>query len=168
MYSPYPVSGMSPYSSYGGGFGGYGGGYNSMMGENMWQGFLGRTAETLGRFNNLLSMTGMLVDQVSTHGKLLYTKGTELHSWYQNVRSLTDKHSEWLERLGFQIESSWKTSEDEEVRRRRMLIRRTRTALILAFVVALFYFARRKRASSRRTHWESIYRGHPHQPQSYS
>ena len=157
MYSPYSYSSMTPYGGYGGGYGGYGYGYNSMMGEHMWQGFLGRTAETLGRFNNLLSMTGMLVDHISNHGKLLYTKGVELHSWYESVKSLSEKHSEWLERLGFQIESSWKSQEDEEVRRRRMLIRRTRTIIILAFVVALFYYARRRKASSRRAQWEAIY-----------
>lgn len=129
------------------------------MGDNMWQGFLGQTAETLGRFNNLLSMTGMLVDHISNHTKLIYSKGGELHSWYNNVKSFSEKHSVWMERLGFQIESSWASNEEEDVRKRRMLIRRTRTFIILAFIVAVLYFARKRRKAAQHTNWESIYRG---------
>ena len=167
-YSGLPGSTYSSYSSYPsyggmGGFGspygyGYGGG---LGGDHLWQGFLGQTAESLGRFNNLLSMTGMLVEHISNHGKLLYGKGLELHKWYNEMRALSEKHSEWMERLGFQIESGWATNEDEEVRKRRMLIRRTRTFLILGFVITLFYYAVKKRRSNRAKRWETIYQGTP-------
>ncbi len=144
---------------------GFNGGY---MGDNLWQGFLGQTAESLGRFNNLLSMTGMLVDHISNHSKLLYSKGIELHNWYKSVKSLSEKHSEWMERLGFQVESSWASNEDEEIRKRRMLIRRTRTFLVLAFVFAVLYFARRKRKMAPQSNWDAIYRRPPHIAQRYS
>jgi hypothetical protein len=155
-YSPY--TGMGGYGGMGGGFGGYGYGYNSMMGEHMWQGFLGQTAETLGRLNNLLSMTGMLVDHISNHGKLLYSKGIELQTWYENMKNWSEKHSEWMEKLGLQIESSWKTQEDEHTRRRRMLVRRARTIIIVAFLVVSFILYRRRQKVSRQQKWESIYR----------
>jgi hypothetical protein len=173
-------SSFSPHGSYPSyqGYGGYGTpygcGYNSgVMGDNLWQGFLGQTAETLGRFNNLLSMTRMLVDHISNHGKLLYSKGVELHNWYHSMKNLSEKHSEWLERLGFQIESSWATNEEEEVRRRRMLIRRARTFIILAFVVTVFYLFRKSRRTAQSSKWESIYRGQsfgpmPNSPRMYS
>ena len=154
-YSPYPsYSGYSGYGSYGSP---YGYGHGSMMGDNMWQGFLGQTAESLGKLNNLLSMTGMLVDHMSNHGKLLYTKGMEMHNWYQSVRSWTERHSEWMERLGLQIESSWRTSEDEEVRRRRMLVRRARSLILVGIVVVAFFLMRGRSKRSRQKHWESIY-----------
>jgi hypothetical protein len=168
-------SSYNPYGSYSpyGGMGGYGNpygmGYNgSLTGDHLWQGFLGQTAETLGRFNNLLSMTGMLVDHISNHSKLLYSKGVELHNWYKSVKSFSEKHSEWMERLGFQVESSWASNEDEEVRKRRMLIRRTRTFIILAFVVAFFYIARRKKKSAQQSKWDTIYRRSPRTGQRYS
>lgn len=164
-----PYGSYSPYQSYGGFGSPYGYGYNNgPMGNNLWQGFLGETAETLGRFNNLLSMTGMLVDHISNHGKLLYSKGVELHSWYRSMKNFTEKHSEWLERLGFQIESGWACNEEEEVRRRRMHIRRARTLIILAFVVFVFYLSRRRRRLAQSSKWESIYRGHSHSPRMYS
>ena len=116
-----------------------------MGGEHLWQGFLGQTAESLGRLNNLLSMTGMLVDHMSNHGKLLYSKGVEFHTWYQGAKNWSENHSEWMEKLGLQIESSWRTQEDEHVRRRRMLVRRTRSILFLAFVVAVFFLMRKRK-----------------------
>ena len=157
-YSPY--GSYSPYQSYGGFGSPYGYGFNNgMMGDHLWQGFLGQTAETLGRFNNLLQMTGMLVDHISNHGKLIYSKGVELHNWYHSMKNLSEKHSEWLERLGFQVESSWASHEEEEVRRRRMHIRRARTFIILAFVVTVFYLFRRRRRAAQASKWESIFRG---------
>jgi hypothetical protein len=161
MGSAYP--GYSSYSSLPG-LGGYGNaygyGYNSMFpGDNLWQGFLGQTAETLGRFNNLLSMTGMLVEHISNHGKLLYNKGSELHTWYQNLRHIGTKHSEWLERLGFHLESGWNTSEHEDVRRRRMMVRRTRTFLILAFIIIILLSTRAKQKRKRFQGWDSVYQG---------
>lgn len=165
-YSAFSTAAAYPsYSSYSSfpGLGGYGNsygyGYNSMFpGDNLWQGFLGQTAETLGRFNNLLSMTGMLVEHISNHGKLLYNKGSELHAWYQNLRSFGSKHSEWLERLGFQIETGWNTSEKEDVRRRRMMVRRTRTFLILAFIIIIFLSTRTKQKRREVNSLDSVYR----------
>jgi len=155
-YSPY--SNMGGYGGYGGGFGGYG--YNSIMGDHMWQGFLGQTAESLGRLNNLLSMTGMLVDHISNHGKLIFSKGVELQNWYESAKNWGQKHTEWMEKLGLQIESSWKTPhDDEQTRRRRMLIRRTRTLIIFAFFVVSFLIFRRRRRVSRDQKWENIYHG---------
>ena len=151
------LSSMSPFGGYGGMYGGYGYGYNSMPGDHLWQGFLGHTAESLGRLNNLLSMTGMLVEHISNHGKLLYSKGLELNGWYHNLRSFTEGHSEWMENLGLQIESSWKTNEDEAIRRRRMLVRRVRTIIIVAFVAFVVYFAKKKKRYSRQAKWDSIY-----------
>ena len=160
-YSSYPN--YSGYSGYGGFSSPFGYGYGSMMGDTMWQGFLGQTAESLGRLNNLLSMTGMLVDHMSNHGKLLYSKGVEMHSWYNSLKSWTEKHSEWMERLGLQVESSWRTSEDEETRRRRMMIRRARSLLLLGFAVVILYLMRRRRKQTRRERWESIFHsGGPH------
>lgn len=158
-YSPYS-SGM-PFSGYGGGmspYGGYGG-YNPMMGggDHMWQGFIGQTAEGLGRLNNLLSMTGMLVDHMSNHGKLLYSKGLEFHSMFEAIKTWSRDHSAWMEKLGLQIESSWQTNEDEEIRKRRMMVRRVRTMIIVGFFFTLFYYFRRSRRISRIKQWESIY-----------
>ena len=126
-------------------------------GEQMWQGFIGQTAEGLGRLNNLLSMTGMLFDHLTNHGKLLYSKGVEVHGWWEAIATWGNRHSEWMENLGLQIETSWKTNEEEEVRRRRMLVRRVRTLIILAVLVAMFYFTRNRRRVSKLQRWESIY-----------
>lgn len=164
MQQPYPQYGnQNLYSGYGGGMSsfGYGGGYNPMMGgEQMWQGMIGQTAEGLGRLNNLLSMTGMLFEHISNHGKLLYSKGVEFHSFVEAVRNWGQSHSVWMENLGLQIESSWHTNEDEETRRRRMLVRRVRTMIIVAFFLSVFYFLRRKQRISKLQQWESIYH-HP-------
>lgn len=154
-YSSHPsYSGYGNYASYGSPFGL---GYGSMTGDQMWQGFFGQTAESLGRLNNLLSMTGMLVDHMSNHGKLLYTKGTELHNWYKSVKSWAERHSEWMERLGLQLESGWRTSEDEEKRRRRMLVRRARTMILVSLLVLVFYLMRKSRKRTRQERWESIF-----------
>ena len=159
-YSPYsPLGGYGSSMSYGGygspmGYSGFG---NSMMGDHLYQGVLGHAAESLGRLNNLLSMTGMLVDHISNHGKLLYSKGVEFQTWYQSARHWGESHSEWMEKLGLQIESSWKTNENEEVRRRRMLVRRVRTMIIVAFFVSVFYFIRKRQRRSRQDRWESIF-----------
>lgn len=163
-YGMSSTTGMSPYSGYNsyGGMGsimGYGG-YNSpMMGEHMWQGFLGQTAESLGRLNNFLSMTGMLVEHVSNHSRLLYGKGVELHTWYQGMKDWSEKQSEWLERLGFQIEEGWRTNESEEVRKRRMIIRRVRTMLLGGILLATVIILRRQKRSSRQQSWNRIYTG---------
>lgn len=158
-----PMSSYSPYSSYGGGMGSYMGGYggynHALMGDNMWQGFLGQTAESLGRINNFLSMTGMLVEHVSNHSKLLYGKGVEFHTWYQGMKEWSEKHSEWFERLGFQIEAGWKTNESEEIRKRRMLIRRVRTILLAGILLSVVLLMRRKKRASRRRSWDQIYTG---------
>ena len=156
---------MTPYASYGGVGNPYSYGFNSLPSEQLWQGFLGQTAESLGRLNNFLSMTGMLVDHLSNHTRLLYTKGQELHGWYQNLRSWGEKHSEWMERLGLQIESSWSTLEEEHVRRRRMLVRRARSLIILAFVCVVLHLMRKRRQPTRNEKLEAIYRfSHPHPP----
>lgn len=165
--SPYGYGGASgsyqsygslmPYGSMGGVYGGYGYGYNSMPPDHLWQGFLGHTAESLGRLNNLLSMTGMLVEHISNHGRLLYSKGIEVHSWLNSLKLWTERHAEWMEKLGLQVESSWRTNEDESVRRRRMLVRRTRTIIIIAFLAFVIYFARKRRRYSRQAKWDSIY-----------
>jgi hypothetical protein len=155
-YQPY--SNTTPYYGMGGFGGSYGYGYTTnYAGENLWQGVLGQTAETLGRLNNLLSMTGLLVDHISNHGKLLYSKGVELHKWYEDAKTLGDKHSEWLIRLGFQVEAGWTSNDSEEVRRRRMMIRRTRTVLIFGLIIASFYLFRKRRKLSRRSFWDSMY-----------
>lgn len=154
-YSSYGA--VNPYGGMGGVYGSYGYGYNSMPGDHLWQGLLGHTAESLGRLNNLLSMTGMLVEHVSNHGRLLYSKGIELHTWYHSFRSWTESHAEWMEKLGLQVESSWKTNEDESTRRRRMLVRRTRTIIIVLFVAFVLYFAKKRRRISRQDKWDSIY-----------
>jgi hypothetical protein len=154
-YSSY--GSLSPYGGMGGIYGGYGYGYNSMPGDHLWQGFLGHTAETLGRLNNLLSMTGMLVEHISNHGRLIYSKGVEVHSWYNSLKTWTERHSEWMEKLGLQVESSWKTNENEPVRRRRMMVRRVRTIIIMAFIGFVIYFAKKRRSRTRKAKWDSIY-----------
>lgn len=128
-----------------------------MQPDHLWQGYLGQAAESLGRMNNLLSMTGMLVDHISNHTKLIYQKGLEVHGWYKSMRNWSEKHSEWMERLGLQIESGWLTNEDEEVRRRRMFVRRTRTFLILGFILMVFYLMRRRMRPTRQQKWEAVY-----------
>ena len=128
-----------------------------MQPDHLWQGYLGQAAESLGRMNNLLSMTGMLVDHISNHTKLIYQKGLEVQEWYKSMRNWGEKHSEWMERLGLQIESGWLTNEDEEVRRRRMLVRRTRTFMILGFIWMVFYLMRRRKRPTRQQKWEAVY-----------
>jgi hypothetical protein len=154
-----PYSSYTPYQSYGFGsqmgFGGYG--QSPMMGDNMWEGFIGETAKTLGRLNNFLTMTGMLVDHVSNHSKLLYSKGVEFHGWYTGVREWGNQQTEWMERLGLQIEAGWRTNESEEVRRRRMMIRRVRTILIMGFFVLLTLLIARRRTTKRTRALENIY-----------
>lgn len=73
------------------------------------------------------------------------------------MRNWSEKHSEWMERLGLQIESGWLTNEDEEVRRRRMFVRRTRTFLILGFILMVFYLMRRRMRPTRQQKWEAVY-----------
>jgi hypothetical protein len=155
-------SGYGGYGSYGSSFGGYGGmGYGvgypgGGTGENLWQGVLGQAAESLGRANNFLQMTGMFVDHTSNHCKMLYAKGAELYQWYQSIRQWGQRNDDWMERLGFQIESGWK-GEDEGTRRRRMIQRRLRTIFILMICLVGVYSVTRRRRGKNYHQFEEIY-----------
>lgn len=155
--------GMSPYSSAYSPFGAYGGGtgmgYSGMFGDHLWQGFLGQTAESLGRINNLLTMTGMFVDHMANHSRMLYTRASELHSWYKHVKQWSEHHSEWMERLGLQVESGWRGSEDENVRKREIKFRRIRTLIIILLLIIFIISIKKKFKSNNSSinEWNAIY-----------
>lgn len=144
-------------------------GYSGMPSDNLWQGVLGNAAESLGRVNNLLTMTGMLVDHISNHVKMIYTKASEFHDGVVAVRQWSERHSEWMERLGLQIESGW-TGEDEQTRKKRMQLRRARTIGIIV-LIGLFLAYALRRGRGRSSHgqgvnsdtirlWENVYRNY--------
>jgi hypothetical protein len=156
-FPSYIASSPNPYASlYGGNYGMNP--YNALTNEHLWQGYLGRSAEYLGRLNNFLSMTGMLVDHISNHAKLLYAKSQELQSWYYDFANFATRHTEILERLGFQVESGWLQNVSNEELRRRMLIRRMRSLIVAGIVIILLFRLRQRRRRSRLDRLEEAFR----------
>ena len=152
----YVSSTINPYGSWHGSAYGFNS-YNPMSNEHLWQGYFGRSAEYLGRLNNFLSMTGMLVDNISNHVKLLYSKGQELQIWYAKLVTFTNGHSKMMETLGFQVESSWLLNENEENLRRRMWIRRIRTFLLVSLLFAFLNRFRKRTNNKRRNKLEEAF-----------
>ena len=135
--APYGYSGfgsMPGYSNFGG-YGGYGSGLMGLGGEQLWGGILGKSAESLGRLNNLLSMTGMLVEHVSNHSRLLYGRGQEFYAFAQEAKSYLEiNHPHRLEQIGF--------GGNEDDRLKRRLRAGGATAL---FLILFFWFLRKNR-----------------------
>ena len=107
----------------------------------MWTGILGQTAESLGKLNNVLSMTGMLVEHVSNHAKLLLVKAQELYLFTMVCkRYIHQNKSEILAQLGIEIDSNPYRSLEE--RQKELVFRRIRsgstmilTCLVLSVLI---------------------------------
>ena len=150
--SSYPF-GMTSNVNFGGGYpgnmpyGGMGGMYPGMYpgfgGDQLWTGVLGQAAESLGRLNNLLSMTGMLVEHVSSHTKLLYVKAQELYIFSLTCRRYCEKNkAEIYSQLGLEIDQNPQRSLEE--RQRELFFRRFRSGGVLILLAAVSIAISRK------------------------
>ena len=99
-------TGYNPYGGFGSSSFGYG-----LGSEQLWGGFLGKTAETLCRLNNLLSMTGMLLEHLSSHSNLLYSKSQELVSLADRAKGWFK--DDWKWKLGFALPPSRRVRREE-------------------------------------------------------
>lgn len=116
------------------------------MSDQMWTGVIGRAAENLGKINNFLTMTGMLLDHVSQHGKLFANRFTEVRSWFEYLAALPFAKVSVIIRVLKQLEAS-KTSGDvyadsllsdqERKDRRIKKVRRILVVLLLGLLMAL-------------------------------
>jgi len=156
--SPYPFASQGfNFGGYPGAmpFGGMGGMYQGMYpgGDQLWTGVLGQTAESLGKLNNLLSMTGMLVEHVSNHAKLLFVKAQELYLFSLSCKNYIEKNkAEISAQLGIELDPSPYRSLEE--RQALLRLRRIRAAGALALTLAAGLLLRRLR---RRPKFEAAY-----------
>ncbi|KAF4659137.1 hypothetical protein FOL47_007707 [Perkinsus chesapeaki] len=157
--------GSSMYGGYGGGLysggGYYPGGLQGMPGQqDLW---FTQTAESLGRFNQMLEMHTMFLDQIYHHCGMIYARATDLVSWLKGVLNyvrsgkLEEKNIELvLDRLG----QLHRTPQEELAGIRR----RVRVLMGFAALVGLWIVWKRHRRQGStagvglQAAWDSVHR----------
>jgi hypothetical protein len=159
---PFATNQMSSLGGYGGGYVpsmGYGGMYGGMQGmyggmgcmgsDQMFTGILGQTAESLGKLNNLLSMTGMLVEHVSNHAKLLFVKAQEFYMFCENNKLVFQRNkTDIYVQLGLIVDPN--EYKDLEERKKQLFLNRLRSSSVFALIIIILVLLRRRRSNFER------------------
>ncbi|KAF4751020.1 hypothetical protein FOZ63_006840 [Perkinsus olseni] len=146
---------------YSGGYG-YPGGLQGMGVPGQQDLWFTQTAESLGRFNQMLEMHTMFLDQIYHHCGMIYARTTDLVSWLRGVLNyvksgkLEEKNIELiLDRLG----QSRQTPQEELAAIRR----RVRVLSGFAVLLALWLLWKRRsrkgtRGASLQASWDAVLR----------